>query len=357
MVSSLATQLAQNASLNSSLLLEKTRRAPTESYLFTGRDADQHDLESTHALGRNGFLQLVSLKPSLRVYEQHLFSDSIKDLDRTLINKEQNKELDIKIAGFLREIGPYLLEGPAGKVLEWLVRRFRINEFNLEDVLALFLPYHESPHFAKMVTILHIPENSTWSFLRPFKSAAQSLPRVPLVTEMLKNTDVARFVAKLVPESIKKGYCHRTLLAFNAACLHDFMLRSARLDEGTMTFILAALLEPLQQHNDKALWLKDAILGSYILLCAFSQKCTLRPAAVEHIILAMTKCARSVSPTQYLNAAIAVCEPQEQVGIFSQAVLSTVVDLTNIGQHLCDVVIYEGFEKFAVPLLAAGLSR
>jgi hypothetical protein len=32
----------------------------------------------------------------------------------------------------------------------------RINEFNVEDVLALFLPYHESPHFAKMLSILHI---------------------------------------------------------------------------------------------------------------------------------------------------------------------------------------------------------
>lgn len=32
----------------------------------------------------------------------------------------------------------------------------RINEFNVEAVLALFLPYHESPHFAKMITILQL---------------------------------------------------------------------------------------------------------------------------------------------------------------------------------------------------------
>jgi hypothetical protein len=37
-----------------------------------------------------------------------------------------------------------------------LIRLKRINEFNVEATLALFLPYHESPHFAKMVTILHI---------------------------------------------------------------------------------------------------------------------------------------------------------------------------------------------------------
>lgn len=32
----------------------------------------------------------------------------------------------------------------------------RIHEFNVQPVMALFLPYHESPHFAKMITILQI---------------------------------------------------------------------------------------------------------------------------------------------------------------------------------------------------------
>ena len=39
---------------------------------------------------------------------------------------------------------------------EVLICSKRINEFNVEATLALFLPYHESPHFAKMITILHI---------------------------------------------------------------------------------------------------------------------------------------------------------------------------------------------------------
>jgi U3 small nucleolar RNA-associated protein 10 len=97
----------------------------------------------------------------------------VKDVDRTLLSKDKNEELDGNLKGFLRLLGPWLMEGMVGKVLEWLVRRFRcviellissgkmtkctrINEFNIEEVLALFLPYHESPHFAKMLSILHI---------------------------------------------------------------------------------------------------------------------------------------------------------------------------------------------------------
>jgi U3 small nucleolar RNA-associated protein 10 len=117
MASKLAAQLSKKTSLNASLLIEKSRRR--------GREADLHDLHSIHALGVNGFIQLKSLNHSLRKFEDSLFSDAIKDVDRTLLNAEANTELDRNIEGCLRLLGPNLLEGPTGKVLEWLVRRFR----------------------------------------------------------------------------------------------------------------------------------------------------------------------------------------------------------------------------------------
>jgi len=65
-----------------------------------------------------------------------------------------------------------LLESPTSKALEWVIRRFRfafytvckmlgsfhirVNEFNVDGVMALFLPYHETAQFAKMVSILHV---------------------------------------------------------------------------------------------------------------------------------------------------------------------------------------------------------
>ena len=125
MPTSLAQQVAQNASLNTSILVDRTRRKPTQSYLFSGRNADQHDLESIHALAVNGFTQLSSLEPALRPYEDRLFSDTAKTVDRTLQTTAQNAELDIAIEAFLPLLGPFVMEIPTGKVIEWLVRRFR----------------------------------------------------------------------------------------------------------------------------------------------------------------------------------------------------------------------------------------
>lgn len=122
---SLATQLAQGASLNSVLLLDRARRNPTQSYLFTGREADNHDLESIHALAWNALVQLRQWNPALQSYETSLFSDAAKGLDRTLIPADEAKELDAKISAFLPLLGKDLMEMPIGRVLEWLVRRFR----------------------------------------------------------------------------------------------------------------------------------------------------------------------------------------------------------------------------------------
>ena len=124
-MSSLASQLAQNASLNSALLVDRSRRKQLSSYLFTGREADQQYLGAIHALGVNALVHLSSVEPALAKYEDILFSDLAKSTDRTLLSVNASRELDKSIEEFLLQLGPYLMETPSSSILEWLVRRFR----------------------------------------------------------------------------------------------------------------------------------------------------------------------------------------------------------------------------------------
>ena len=159
-MTSLAAQLAQSASLNKGILVDRSRRKPGESYLFTGKEADNHDLDSLHALGINGLIQLSSLNPQLRTFEYRLFSDQARSTDRTLLSTELNEQLNKNIAGFLSLLGPYLLETPTNKVLEWLVRRFRcVHAIDWWLTLRLELMNLTSRmylHFFSLTTRLHI---------------------------------------------------------------------------------------------------------------------------------------------------------------------------------------------------------
>ncbi|KAH9044915.1 hypothetical protein EDB83DRAFT_2406035 [Lactarius deliciosus] len=356
MPSNLAAQLAQSVSLNSTLLVDRARRKPAQSYLFTEREADKHDLESIHALALNAFIQLRQWNPALQTYESSLFSDAAKGVDRTLLLLEEAKELDARISAFLPLLGGDLMEMPTGRVLEWLVRRFRINEFNVEDVLSLFLPYHDTPHFAKMITILRVEPDAPWNFLNAYKSAAQSVPRTALVTEMVRNVAVARFVASALPKAVKDRTAHRALVAFHTAALFEYISRIKAPDDGVLAFLLPAMLEPLQQNAAHA-GTKDVVLSSYVLLSALSQKVVLQGSAIKVILSAMASCSSKVAPQQFVNAGLSVLSPQDQLDDLPDAFVRVVLGLPCAEEVILQTLPWSGFNKLMIPMVPPLVDR
>ncbi|KAI0354312.1 hypothetical protein OH77DRAFT_530067 [Trametes cingulata] len=365
MVSSLAEQLAKSASLNANLLNEKARKqVQSESYLFSPKEARQHDIESLHALGVNGFLQIKSLQPAVAPFEHQLFSDAAKSLDRTLQPAEQNAKLDAAIAAFLPLLGPFLLESPSGKVLEWLVRRFRIHEFNVDAVVALFLPYHETPHFIKMVSILHIQDRSPLRFLQAYKTTAKPLHRSLLINEMLKTLDVARFASGILPAVLKdhSAGVHRALIAFHTGVLLEFVARSTILDENIMAILLPAVMDPLQTAGSpettiKPAMLQESILGSYLILAAVSQKAHLTTKAIKSLLRAVTDCAERVSPKQLVRTLVSICAPQDELERMPGSVVKTLIAVPRIDSELINAMAWVGAEKLLIPLLDHLLSH
>ncbi|KAF9807205.1 hypothetical protein IEO21_08320 [Rhodonia placenta] len=354
MVSSLAAQLAQGASLNASLLVDRSRRKPADSYLFSLKEAQKHDLDAIHALGLNGFTQLMAMDPSIGSFERPLFSDTAKATDRTLLTSGANAELNGHIASFLPLLGPYLLEAPAGKVLEWLVRRFRINEFNVQELLTLFIPYHESPHFAKIVTLLHIDDNSMFRFLAAYKTTAKPLPRGALVTEMLKDTDLARFVSGLLPNALKSAGAgaHKALVIFHTGVLLDFLAQNKDVDEGTTAFLLPAATEPLQLEPDDVGKIKSS-LGSLLVIAALSQKCRITPKVLKAILSTVASCAQQVSAKQFVRTLLCICAPQDTLEKFPRSLVTAIMRLPAIDSELRDVYSWVGAEKLIDPLVVA----
>lgn len=181
-MSSLARQLASIASLDSSRLGASSKVSATQpSYLFTPTEAAQHDLETIHSLGLNGFEELKELDSTLADFEDELFGEGSKQVDRMIISKQENEDLGRVLDQFLRRLGKHVPTRACAKVVEWLVRRFRsvllflyisiscrseltsspflqrVHEMNVDGVLACFFPYHDSPQFVRILSILRIP--------------------------------------------------------------------------------------------------------------------------------------------------------------------------------------------------------
>lgn len=144
-MSSLARQLASIASLDSGRLASSTKLAATQaSYLFTPAEAAQHDLTTIHALGVNGFTTLVAHDGSLAEFEDELFGESSKGMDRMIMGSEENAALGRTLDSLLGRLGKHIPTRAAAKIIEWLVRRFRSASSSPSSLASRLKPSFDS---------------------------------------------------------------------------------------------------------------------------------------------------------------------------------------------------------------------
>jgi len=64
-----------------------------------------------------------------------------------------------------------------------------------------------------------------------------------------------------------------------------------------------------------------------VLLSALSQKVVLQSPAIKVILGVMASCSSKVAPQQFVNAALSVLSPQDQLDNFPQAFVQVVLGL------------------------------
>lgn len=269
MSTSLASQLSGIRSLNAARLSSAAAFSSQTSYLFPPRTAAGQDLETIYSLGETGWSELCIEDASLERWSgaDRLFGIEARNTDRTMLGKEENAALDATIQDFFDRVGAILLHKSTAKCLEWLVRRFRIHEFNALTVLRAFMPFHQTPQFAKMLAILNLSSESHLAFLRPLQKTVQPLPTSVLLSALLApaSNDTLRFVNSVVTASATP---HRAQILFWSATLVQFCARSAGVDAGAdLSMGLARKSRgkaTLQQRQDNAQLVLSVILPSTI---------------------------------------------------------------------------------------------
>jgi len=62
----------------------------------------------------------------------------------------------------------------------------RVNEFNVDVLIACGLPYHATNHFVRLVQLLHL-DNTCWKFLSPMQKSGAAMPRALLVQRCIND--------------------------------------------------------------------------------------------------------------------------------------------------------------------------
>ena len=156
---------------------------------------------------------------------------------------------------------------------------FSVHEMNAETVLLVFLPYHSSPNFARMLSILSIPTDSPYSVpFAPLVKKAQPIPRSyisgVIAPEREKSLRLLSDVAGMLQTALEENAAHRALYAFWAGVMVELLEKNGSREapsEGLVKVLVEAFAGILSFKNGG----KDANVRH--ILRSVSEKLKSRP--------------------------------------------------------------------------------
>lgn len=118
---------------------------------------------------------------------------------------------------------------------------------NAETVIQIFLPYHQSPNFPRMLSILTIPQTSRYfAPFNPLIKNAQPLPRSYITQAISPSRDKSLRllidVAGMVQSALAEGTVHRGLLTFWSATMVE-LIETERAGKGVGEGLVKVLVE------------------------------------------------------------------------------------------------------------------
>lgn len=222
MVSSLAAQLSQIAANSTKALdLKAQKAAHSKSLIFPPTVAASQSFESIYALCHEGFQELCMLDNRFLEFQRNLFSEQSQVEERTQKTAGENAELDRTLEAFLGLVGARLRLNPAIKAVEWLIRRFRIHEYNTTFLLTTFLPYHTLPIFTTVLSILPPKIPKTYQFLHPYVRSLSQPPRHTIVHTASNNVGFMSTLNSYVLQICKAKQQYQTLISFWAGTMTE----------------------------------------------------------------------------------------------------------------------------------------
>ncbi|EOA85394.1 snoRNA-binding rRNA-processing protein utp10 [Exserohilum turcicum] len=215
MATALQKQLATIAASSTHQLdLRAQKSAHGKSLLFEPKIASSQSFETVYLICHEGFRELCALDSRFLRFSKNLFSEQSKAEDRTQMTKEENDKLNVALEAFITLVGPRLLLKPAEKALEWLVRRFRIHEYNTECLVFTYLPYHNTPQFLALLSILPAQPSHAIRFLFPYIQAPTNVPQRTIAYTAINTPQFFKAYQSYVTKVVNAGHQAAHMLSF-----------------------------------------------------------------------------------------------------------------------------------------------
>lgn len=217
MTTDLKAQLQRLQTPQTSALVESKSRA---SILYNPNEAAQIDRKTIFDGAKQGLADLVKLNPAFQQFQNTLFDATAINLERSVERRDVNKALNVTIKKFLLRLSPHFLIHPAHKCLEWLIRRYAIHKYNIDDMMGLILPYHETKMFVKCFQTIQFNDEkkSSWYWMKYIQKPGVAMSKQEIISKASQDTSLLSFISKTtlaaVNELQHRAHSLQALFAF-----------------------------------------------------------------------------------------------------------------------------------------------
>lgn len=364
MTTALAAQLAQIAASSKSTLDVKAQKAAhSKSLIFEPRVAASQNFQTLYGICHQGYEELCQLDARFIPFSTTIFSEQSQDEDRSQMTAAENAELDKKIDSFLHLAGARLRLMPTIKAIEWLIRRFRIHEYNTAILISTFLPYHTIPAFVTLLSILPTRIPQVYKFLDPYVRSLTQPPRSVLVHQAIHHSDFLSILSTYTLDACKAQQHYPALISFWGSIMTEAV--NGMLDK------MRSGRRSIQRSNDQTLLhqigpiLSDALvmnkvpglqIASYMVISVFVAKGDLDDAAIsalmEQLVAGWT--AESLRPGLVCLSILAQYRSAKQM---SRKVTKALLKIPNLSKILPEVGREHNIAKLANGLCLAIVDR
>ncbi|CDF89203.1 probable U3 small nucleolar RNA-associated protein 10 [Zygosaccharomyces bailii ISA1307] len=235
-MSSLRDQLSQVSLQNAPVALDRKKRQKlhSASLLYNPKTASTQDYDFIFENALSSLKELIEIEPKFEIFTRTLFSDSSMSIDRSLQSKEEVKDLDKAINGYLMLASSKWHLAPTLHATEWLVRRFQIHICNAEVFLLSTINYYQTSIFKRILDIVKLPPlfHPLSSFVRTDKN-----PTHVTIIKLFSDLDFLKLYADYLSTCVRQGTTYTGQLLFSSCCFVNLIAYTQNNEERLNTMV------------------------------------------------------------------------------------------------------------------------
>ncbi|XP_049395714.1 uncharacterized protein At3g06530 [Solanum stenotomum] len=327
---------------------QRKRPFTRPSILFDPKEAADIELDTILNIAQSGLEVLISIEERFKKYKSDLFSYGSRELDRELMGIEENKRINASIYSYLQLLSGYFELSAALKTLEYLIRRYKIHIYNIEELILCALPYHDTHVFVRVVQLIDTG-NSKWKFLEGVKVSGAPLPRKIIVQQSIRDFGILECLCNYVTAS-KKVEPSRPVSGFCTAVIFEVLGSLTTIDSDAVRRVLPFVEFGLQPGSRGG---TDQKAGALMIVSLLADKVTLSPKVVKSLIRSLAEVARAdardSTDLQWCRMSLMTLVTLVQlqsVEIIPKKIVDILKDIRDISGLLSELVEEFNTEKF-----------